>query len=133
MFLGKLQVPSILKNPRVSESSIYDLYRADSFPVLLLIEYSPSKYFASCMLLRSVFSDLHYYPANYLRSMFWIGLSGSYVRLDPTLKKWVLIQTATSTTAISDATEASLLMGMSRNQRTKVQVSFLAQNKEKKL
>jgi hypothetical protein len=61
----------------------------------------------------SYFSDLHYYPANYLRSMFWIGLSGSFVRLDPTLKKWVLIQTATSTTAISDATEASLLMGVS--------------------
>jgi hypothetical protein len=64
--------------------------------------------------------------------MFWIGLSGSYVRLDPTLKKWVLIQTATSTTAISDATEASLLIGMSRYQRTNVH-AFFALHREKTL
>jgi hypothetical protein len=57
-------------------------------------------------------SDLYFYPANYLKSMYWIGLSGSFIRMDPTLKKWLLIQTASKTSATSEATEASLLMGL---------------------
>jgi hypothetical protein len=44
--------------------------------------------------------------------MYWIGLSGSFIRMDPTLKKWLLIQTASKTSATSEATEASLLMGL---------------------
>ena len=60
-------------------------------------------------------TDLNFYPANYLKSLYWIGMSGSFIKLDTSQNKWKLIQPSSSIYAISDATETSLLLGNNNN------------------
>jgi hypothetical protein len=54
---------------------------------------------------------LNFYPANYLKSFYWIGLTGSFIKYDRNKKEWLLFQTASKAYATSDASDASLLMG----------------------
>jgi hypothetical protein len=57
--------------------------------------------------------ELYFYPANYFKTIIWIGLSGySFIRMDTTIKKWKLITRSSATSATSDATMASILLGL---------------------
>jgi hypothetical protein len=57
--------------------------------------------------------ELYFYPANYFKNIIWIGLSGySFIRIDPTIKKWKLVPRYSAISVTSDATVASILLGL---------------------
>jgi len=58
-----------------------------------------------------MFSDVAFYPANFLSDFIMVGMSGSFLRYSREDRLWHLVQQGTGIHGTSDASATSLLMG----------------------